>query len=257
MYFFLAKDSPTQPAPKPLLDYGRVLGQADAWWFCLFYSVTFGGFVGLASFLNTFFKDQYFPNDPKMGAIYAGYITTLCVISGSFLRPVGGYLADRFGGIPMLLGLYLTAAAALMGLAVLPPLAAAIPLMFAVMGLLGLGNGSVFQLVPLRFTKEIGVMTGVVGAAGGLGGFFLPNLFGGLKWLTGSYGTGFAAFAGVSLLCVVCLWPLKGRWEGTFVARALAGGEPRRSAEAVRPAAESALSVSEGVALVPATGGSN
>ena len=257
VYFFLAKDSPTQPAPKPLLDYGRVLGQADSWWFCLFYSVTFGGFVGLASFLNTFFKDQYFPNDPKMGAIYAGYITTLCVISGSFLRPVGGYLADRFGGIPMLLGLYLTAAAALMGLAVLPPLAAAIPLMFAVMGLLGLGNGSVFQLVPLRFTKEIGVMTGVVGAAGGLGGFFLPNLFGGLKWLTGSYGTGFAAFAGVGLLCVVCLWTLKSRWEGTFVARALAGGEPRRSAEAVRPAAESALSVSEGVALVPATGGSN
>ena len=257
VYFFLAKDSPTQPAPKPLLDYGRVLGQADAWWFCLFYSVTFGGFVGLASFLNTFFKDQYFPNDPKMGAIYAGYITTLCVISGSFLRPVGGYLADRFGGIPMLLGLYLTAAAALMGLAVLPPLAAAIPLMFAVMGLLGMGNGSVFQLVPLRFTKEIGVMTGVVGAAGGLGGFFLPNLFGGLKWLTGSYGTGFAAFAGVSLLCVVCLWALKVRWEGTFVARALAGGETRRPAETVRPAAESALSVSEGVALAPATGGSN
>ncbi len=236
VYFFLAKDSPTQPAPKPLLDYGRVLGQADAWWFCLFYSVTFGGFVGLASFLNTFFKDQYFPNDPRMGAIYAGYITTLCVISGSFLRPVGGYLADRFGGIPMLLGLYLTAAATLVGLALLPPLATAIPLMFAVMGLLGLGNGSVFQPgAVVRFTKEIGVMTGVVGAAGGLGGFFLPNLFGGLKWLTGSYGTGFAAFAGVSLLCVVCLWSLKGRWEGTFVARALGGGEPSRPAEAIRP----------------------
>ena len=111
VYFFLAKDSPNQPAPKPLADYGRVLDHADAWWFCLFYSVTFGGFVGLASFLNTFFKDQYFPNDLKSGAVYAGDFTTLCVISGSFLRPVGGYLADRFGGVRMLLALYLAAGA--------------------------------------------------------------------------------------------------------------------------------------------------
>jgi NNP family nitrate/nitrite transporter-like MFS transporter len=236
VFFFLAKDSPHQPAPKPLIDYARVLGQRDAWWFCLFYSVTFGGFVGLSSFLNTFFKDQYFPNDPRMGAVYAGYFTTLCVVSGSFLRPVGGYLADRFGGVRMLLGLYACAGAALAGLAFLPPLAAAIALLFAVMGLLGMGNGSVFQLVPQRFREEIGVMTGVVGAAGGVGGFFLPNLFGGMKWLTGSYGTGFAVFAGVSVLCMALLWLLKVRWEGTFLAEALAPPEVETQAVAVAPA---------------------
>ena len=60
-------------------------------------------------------------------------------------------------------------------------------LLFLGMGLLGMGNGSVFQLVPQRFPKEIGVMTGIVGAAGGIGGFFLPNLLGGLKQLTGSF----------------------------------------------------------------------
>ena len=74
------------------------------------------------------------------------------------------------------------------------------------MGLLGMGNGSVFQLVPQRFPKEIGVMTGVVGAAGGIGGFFLPNVFGGMKWLTGSYGTGFAVIAGVAC----CAWSCSG-----------------------------------------------
>jgi MFS transporter, NNP family, nitrate/nitrite transporter len=221
VYFFFAKDSPNQPAPKSLFDYAKVLNQADAWWFCLFYSVTFGGFVGLASFLNTFFKDQYFPNNVTMGAVYAGYFTTLCVFSGSMLRPIGGYLADRFGGIPMLLALYFCTAAALVGLAFLPSVTTALVLLFLVMGFLGMGNGSVFQLVPQRFSKEIGVMTGVVGAAGGVGGFFLPNLFGGMKWLTGSYGPGFAVFAGISLFCVAMLWRLRAGWESTFLATTL------------------------------------
>ena len=201
VYFFFAKDSPTQPPPKPLLDYAKVLRFGDAWWFCLFYAVTFGGFVGLASFLNTFFKDQYFPNDPRMGAIYAGVFTTMCVISGSFLRPVGGYLADRFGGIRMLLTLYTGIAAVLAVMIFLPPVIAALLLLFMVMGMLGMGNGSVFQLVPQHFGKEIGVMTGVVGAAGGFGGFILPNLFGDMKRLTGSYGTAFAVFACIAFFC--------------------------------------------------------
>jgi NNP family nitrate/nitrite transporter-like MFS transporter len=227
VYFFFAKDSPTQPPPKPLRDYGKVLRYADAWWFCLFYSVTFGGFVGLASFLNTFFKDQYFPIDPnKTGAVTAGVFTTLCVVSGSFLRPVGGYLADRFGGVRMLLLMYFGIGAALIAMAFLPPVMFALALLFVVMGLLGMGNGSVFQLVPQRFGKEIGVMTGVVGAAGGVGGFFLPNLFGGMKWLTGSYGTGFAVFAGVSLFCVAMLWRLRARWESNFLAPVLPSATP-------------------------------
>ena len=117
-----------------------------------------------------------------------------------------------------------------------------------------MGNGSVFQLVPLRFPKEIGVLTGVVGAAGGVGGFFLPNVFGGMKWLTGSYGTGFAVIAGVCVLCLAMLWRLKARWEGTFLAEALAspsGAAP--TAEAI----SAATSESPVVALAPATGGSN
>ena len=218
VFAVLAKDSPQQPPPKSLRDYGVVLGYADTWWFCLLYSVTFGGFVGLASFLTIFFKDQYFPFDIKSGEIYAGYITTACVISGSFLRPIGGYLADRFGGIRMLMFLYMGAGLALLSLTSLPPLPVAVVLLFAIMGFLGMGNGSVFQLVPQRFPREIGVLTGIVGAAGGIGGFLLPNVLGTLKHTTASFAPGFAVFALMACVCVLVLWCLRPRWESEFLA---------------------------------------
>ncbi len=242
VFLLFARDSPNQPPPKPLKAYGDVLGWSDTWWFCALYSVTFGGFVGLASFLNTFFKDQYYPDDVKTGAIYAGYFTTLCVIAGSFLRPVGGYLADRFGGIRMLVVLYAGVACCMLGLALLPPLPVAVVLLFAGMGLLGMGNGSVFQLVPQRFPKEIGVVTGVVGAAGGLGGFLLPFQLGSLKALLGSFGPGFALFAGASLGCVGLLGILRTKWEGSWlgsggvVATAPGSGLEEASAPVVEPA---------------------
>ncbi|MFL5342042.1 MAG: MFS transporter [Gemmataceae bacterium] len=212
-FYFLAKDSPNQPAPKSLPEYAAVLAKKDAWWFCFFYSITFGGFVGLASFLNTFFKDQYFPADPKSGAVYAGYFTTACVIAGSFLRPVGGYLADRFGGVRLLLVLYIGAGILLCGVSTLPPVWAAGGLLALTMGLLGMGNGAVFQIVPQRFPKEIGVLTGLVGAAGGVGGFFLPNLLGLLKKATGSYGSGFLVFAGTALVAGVLIRVVAWGWE--------------------------------------------
>ena len=89
------RTAPTSRPRSRSADYGSAcLRQRDTWWFCLFYSVTFGGFVGLASFLN-----DLLPRPVRSDARWsAGYFTTLCVISGSFLRPVGGYLADRFGG---------------------------------------------------------------------------------------------------------------------------------------------------------------
>lgn len=220
VFVVFAKDSPDQPPPKPLTGYVTVLQHADAWWFCALYSVTFGGFVGLASFLNVFFEDQYFPDDAAAGRSYAGAFTTLCVFAGSFLRPVGGYLADRIGGIRMLTVLFVGVAATMAGMSLLPSLPVALVLLFVGMGCLGMGNGSVFQLLPQRFGKEIGFVTGVVGAAGGVGGFFLPNLLGGLKGQTGSFGFGFAAFAAAALLCVGLMLALRGRWEATFLAEA-------------------------------------
>jgi NNP family nitrate/nitrite transporter-like MFS transporter len=212
IFFLFAKDSPTQPLPKPLANYATVLRERDTWWFCLFYSVTFGGFVGLASFLNIFFYDQY-----GLTRVQAGNFATLCVIAGSFLRPAGGYLADRCGGIRVLTLLFLGVGVLMLGMMTLPTLAWGTVIMFCSMALLGMGNGSVFQLVPQRFPKEIGVITGIVGAAGGMGGFFLPNLLGTLKQLSESYSGGFLIFALTGFTCAAALHYVSRSWEGAFV----------------------------------------
>jgi NNP family nitrate/nitrite transporter-like MFS transporter len=208
VYILLAKESPSRPQPKRLIDYFSVLKEADTFWFCFFYSITFGGFVGLASFLGIFFHDQY-----GLSKVTAGYFTALCVFAGSFVRPVGGYLADRFGGVRMLTVLFGAIGILMLGVSFLPPLALATVLIFLGMACLGMGNGSVFQLVPLRFQKEIGVITGIVGAAGGMGGFFLPTILGFFKDVAGSYGVGFAMFAFASLGALVTLRLVQAGWD--------------------------------------------
>ena len=226
-YCLLAKESPSQPAPKPLRDYLGLCRERDTWWFCLFYSFTFGGFVGLASFLVIFFHDQY-----GLAKVMAGNFTALCVFAGSFLRPVGGYLADRFGGIRMLTALFACASLGLMAVGMLPPLGVATALLFFVMACLGMGNGSVFQLVPQRFRQEIGVATGVVGAAGGLGGFLLPSFLGLFKDLWGSYGGGFLCVGMMGFTCLALLRMVERGWKLSWLSatieslRAQAGFEP-------------------------------
>jgi NNP family nitrate/nitrite transporter-like MFS transporter len=217
VFVLLARESPNRPPAKALKEYAAVLRQGDTWWFCLFYSVTFGGFVGLATFLNSFFRDQYYPDQQDLGPIYAGYFSTLCVMSGSFLRPVGGYLADRFGGIRMLTVLYLGMAALMAGMTALPPLAVGAALIFFGMGCLGMGNGAVFQLVPQRFPREIGVITGIVGAAGGVGGFYLNVVLGLLGKSMGSFAGGFLIFGVVSAVCAGFVLYVGRSWEGVFV----------------------------------------
>ena len=226
VFFLCARDSSSQPAPRRFRDYAALLRELDTLWFCLFYGITFGGFVGLASFLGIFFHDQY-----GVGKVAAGDLTALCVFAGSFMRPIGGLLADRQGGIRVLTVLYAAVALLLLGVASLPPLWLATALFFAALALLGAGNGSVFQLVPLRFQREIGVITGLVGAAGGLGGFFLPSILGMLKDITGTYAIGLLA------LSVVCVWGMtlvlavSGGWGLTWAGD---GGRARVGRPAVR-----------------------
>jgi MFS transporter, NNP family, nitrate/nitrite transporter len=217
VYLMLAKDSPEQPAPRPWSSYFTVLQEMDTWWFNMLYSVTFGGFVGLASFLAIFFHDQY-----GLSKLMAGNFTALCVFAGSMFRPLGGYLADRFGGLRMLKILLSAVGMLMLGVGLLPPLAMVTVFLFVGMSCLGMGNGSVFQLVPQRFRQEIGVVTGIVGAAGGIGGFLLPSFLGIFKDLTGSYGIGFFLFAGMAGYCLMALRSVEGVWR----ARWLHGVEP-------------------------------
>jgi NNP family nitrate/nitrite transporter-like MFS transporter len=193
VYMLLAKDAPEQPAPKKLAEYMDVLKVPDAWWLMLLYAVTFGGFVGLASSLTIYFNSEY-----GLTPVIAGFFTAACVFAGSFIRPVGGALADRFGGVRTL--------SVVFALAVL---------MFSMLAL-GAGNGAVFQLAPQRFRKEIGVMTGLIGMTGGIGGFYLASSLGMAKKMTGSYQIGFLGFAALAVFALVALHGLKARWRAVW-----------------------------------------
>ena len=212
VYLLLAQDSPECPPPKSLADYLSVLKDRDAWWFMFFYSVTFGGFVGLASSLTIYFHDAY-----GMSPQAAGFFTAGCVFAGSFVRPIGGAVADRIGGIKSLSAMYVGAALFLAIVATnLPQAWMALAAFTAAMLCLGMGNGAVFQLVPQRFRKEIGVMTGFVGMAGGVGGFYLASSLGFSKQLTGSYSMGLLIFATLALLALAGLTGVKRRWRTTW-----------------------------------------
>jgi NNP family nitrate/nitrite transporter-like MFS transporter len=189
-FWLLAKDAPASTAKRPASHYLTIAKQADIWWFCMFYCVTFGGYVGLSSFLPLFLRDHY-----GVTPVMAGSLTALAALVGSGVRPIGGYLADRLGGVRLLLFLLLSIGLTYAAAARLPTLVVMESLLIFGMVCLGMGNGAVFQLVPQRFQSEIGVATGIVGAVGGMGGFLLPMLLGSLKQLTGSFGPGFLVLA--------------------------------------------------------------
>ena len=210
-YVIMARDAPNAPAPKKLVDYFQPLKVADAWWLMAFYAVTFGGFVGLAASLPIYFTDQF-----GLTPIIAGYCTAGCVFAGSLVRPLGGALADRIGGSRALMIVYAVAALALAGVAFAPTLAVALALFVVAMLALGTGNGSVFQLVPQRFQAEIGIMTGLVGMAGGVGGFYLASSLGVAKQLTGSFAPGFLIFAGLALLALLGVLLVKTKWRASW-----------------------------------------
>jgi NNP family nitrate/nitrite transporter-like MFS transporter len=198
-FLVMARESPDR-TPASVTETWRTLRESDLWWFCLFYAVTFGGYVGLSAFLPLFFRDQF-----GVAAVTAGRLTAVAALVGSLSRPAGGLLADRLGGVRVL-------TLALSGIAVvyafvarLPGLSPMMAMMTVGMALFGVGNGAVFQLVPHRFRRQIGAATGIVGAVGGLGGFLLPTLLGAVKQTTGSFGPAFALFGVASFAAAASL----------------------------------------------------
>jgi MFS transporter, NNP family, nitrate/nitrite transporter len=193
IYQLLANDSPECPPAKPLSDYLKVLKDRDAWWFMFFYGVN------------------------GLSPVVAGYFTAACVFAGSLVRPIGGMVADRIGGIKSLSVMYLLAASLLFIVSFgLPQAWMALAGFVAAMLVLGMGNGAVFQLVPQRFRKEIGVMTGLVGMAGGVGGFYLASSLGFSKQLAGHYQSGLLVFAGLAIVAFIGLTSVKTRWRTTW-----------------------------------------
>ncbi|MGA9521246.1 MAG: MFS transporter [Myxococcaceae bacterium] len=220
-FALLARESPR--AASAIHDRGpamwrRVLSAPDLWWLCLFYAVTFGGYVGLGSFLPLLFRDQF-----QVEPVTAGQLAAAVTLAGSISRPIGGIVADRVGGAK-LLGLLLFAVGGTYAIASgLPTLTATVVMLLVGMVFLGMGNGAVFQIVPRRFPREVGVVTGVIGAVGGLGGFLVPILLGTLKGNTGSFAAGFVGLALLALTAAVRLRTLcraSADWRGSWGAEA-------------------------------------
>lgn len=197
-FALLAKEPPRPARPVRAADLRAILRERDAWRLCGLYAVTFGTFVGLSSFLPVFFHDQY-----GLTKVDAAEVVAVGAALGSMLRPLGGLLADRHGGITVLTAVFGVGAALLLFSSALPALAAAAIAFPLAMGAFGIGNGAVFQLVGVRYRERIGVLTGLVGAAGGLGGFCLPILLGTARDALGSYGPGLGAVAAVAAVALV------------------------------------------------------
>ena len=197
VFYRMAEDPPRGPA----VDYGAVLRSGwKLWRLALLYFVTFGGFVAMAVFLPKLLRDWFDISLTNAGLRAAGF-----TVVATFARPVGGFLSDRIGSATVLVVVFIGAGLDAAWLAYISGDPTWVPVTIACLtlaGFLGLGNGAVFKAVPLDFPEATGAATGIVGAAGGLGGFFPPVVMGIVKDHFDTYALG---FIGLLLFAVICL----------------------------------------------------
>jgi len=199
-----------------LREHLSCLFEKDGWAFNLIYIITFGGFLGLATFLPSFYYSQF-----HVSKVQAGSLTVLATLTGSLTRVLGGWFADRIGGITTLSVVFFVVIAGLFGLMSTPPLLATTLLFMLCFAALGAGNGATFQLVPLRWPITTAIAGGMIGEIGALGGGILPNLLGQSKQHTGSYRAGFILYAAIAFIVLVMMRLVARKWTRTWVS---AGG---------------------------------
>ena len=195
-----------------LREHLSCLFEADGWYFNLIYVITFGGFLGLATFLPSFYFSQF-----HVSKVEAGSLTVLATLTGSLTRVLGGWFADRIGGITTLSVVFLIAIAALFGLMATPSLVTTTLLFMLCFGALGAGNGATFQLVPLRWPLTTAVAGGMIGEIGALGGGILPNVLGLSKQHTGSYQAGWICYAALAVVILIMMRIVARSWTRTWV----------------------------------------
>ena len=196
-----------------LREHVACLFEGDGWVFSVIYAITFGGFIGLTSFLPSYYFEQF-----GVSKVQAGQLTMLAAFMGAALRVCGGWLSDRWGGINTLTLVLTVVTASLVaigfsgGSLVLTTL-----LMMLCFAALGAGNGALFQLVPLRWPASTAVAGSMIGEIGALGGGLVPSSMGYSRQYLGSYGWGFLAFAALALLVLVLLRVMQAGWTRTWV----------------------------------------
>ena len=208
VFFIFAKDAPRSTPPKSLAQMVHPLSEKMSWVLSFFYFLTFGGFVAMSIYLPMFLTEIF-----KLTPQDAGMRTAGFVLLATAMRPIGGWLSDRVGGLTILLWIFpfVTLMAMLLTLQNMEPFTIGALGMAAA---IGLGNGAVFKLVPEYFPQSVGAVTGLVGAMGGLGGFFPPLALGIIRQQTGSFLWGFALLAAFALICLlVARLTTKGRFQ--------------------------------------------
>jgi len=193
----ILRDAPGRPVPaEPALSrLAATLKLRITWQASALYAVGFGGFVAFSVYLPTYLKNAYLLTQTDAADKMAGF-----VLLAVLMRPVGGWLSDRFTPAPVLATAFAVVTAAAIGQSLTPALAPAGTITFLAMAAaLGTAAGAVFALVAQRApAQQVGAVTGVVGAAGGLGGFVPPLVMGGIYGATGSYAWGLIALAVVA-----------------------------------------------------------
>ncbi|MBX6359250.1 MAG: NarK/NasA family nitrate transporter [Acidobacterium ailaaui] len=220
---FFAKEPP-DIEHQSLKEHLSCLWEKDGWAFNLIYIITFGGFLGLATFLPSFYFKQF-----HVSKVEAGSLTVLATLTGSMTRVVGGWLADRLGGITTLTYVFVIAIAGLLGLTASPSLTVTTLLFMLCFAALGAGNGATFQLVPLRWPVTTAVAGGMIGEIGALGGSILPNLLGQSRQHFGSYAPGFLLYIGIAFLVFAMMRIVARQWTRSWVG---AGGRALHPVEA-------------------------
>lgn len=211
VFWVLARDAPAPPASGPApgmfssLSVFRSSGRA--WALTLFYFLTFGGFVAMFLYLPKLLTGVHDLSKADAGARAAGF--ALLAVVG---RPLGGWLSDRIGAARVLVASFVVVLVGALVLAATYEHIVPLTIACLVMALfLGFGMGAVFKLVPDWFPDRVGAVTGVVGAAGGLGGFFPPLVMGAVKSATGGYGLGFVLMGLVAAICLLVVGAVRPR----------------------------------------------
>ncbi len=231
---FMAKEPPDREH-QSFKQHIACLWEKDGWIFNLVYIVTFGGFIGLSNFLPTYFHDEF-----GVTKVQAGQLTMLAALMGSGVRIVGGAVSDRWGGINTLTAVFGVVLVAMLGLGLHSSVVGSTVLFMLCFAALGAGNGSLFQLVPLRWPVTTAIAGSMIGEVGALGGAIIPNAMGLSKQYTGSFVYGFAVFAALACTALIVLRVAQRRWTRTWVGaggRALQPSHPpsRRSEEQSEP----------------------
>jgi NNP family nitrate/nitrite transporter-like MFS transporter len=231
---FLAREPADVDAHAGLRAQLACLVERDGWAFSLVYAITFGGFIGFISFLPSYYHDQF-----GVAKVQAGQLTMLAAFMGAAMRIVGGWLADRFGGVNTLTLVLVSVAVGLAccGLAT-GSLATTTALFIACFAALGAGNGAVYQLVPLRWPLTTAVAGSMIGELGALGGGLVPSVMGMGRQYLGTYAWGFAFFAACAVVALLVLRALQASWTSSWVG---AGGRARGVAPAASPEPRSAM----------------